>query len=83
MKSIERCNVPLPQMDARWPQEGREARPKETWRRTEEMEMKEQGWTWGYLERCAADRSRWRALVAALCAVPREGDALCPSSETF
>ena len=43
-------------------------RPKETWRRTVEAEMKQQGWTWGYLERAAQDRNKWRDLVEALCA---------------
>ena len=43
-------------------------RPKETWRRTVEAEMKQQGWTWGFLERAAQDRNKWRDLVEALCA---------------
>lgn len=42
-----------PQLDLRT---GETGKPKETWRRTVEKEMKEQGWTWGYLERCATDR---------------------------
>ena len=59
----------------------RRGRPKETWERTVEKEMKEQGWTWGYLDRCTADRPRWRALVAALCALPREEDEISKSEE--
>ena len=43
-------------------------RPRETWRRTVEREMKEQGWTWGYIERAAADMREWKVLVDALCA---------------
>ena len=31
-----------------------------------ETEMKEQRWTWGFLEGVAADRPQWRSLVAAL-----------------
>ena len=34
----------------------------------EERGMKEQGWTWGFLEVAAADRARWRSLVDAICA---------------
>ena len=54
----------------RWTPDGqrKRGRPKETWRRTVEREMKEKGWTWGRLERVSADRHRWRALVEALCA---------------
>ena len=53
-----------------WTPDGqrKRGRPKETWRRTVEREMKEKGWTWGRLERVSADRHRWRALVEALCA---------------
>ena len=53
-----------------WTPGGRRGRgrPKETWRRTVESEMKHQGWTWGFLEKAAKDRSRWRSLVEALCA---------------
>ena len=54
----QRC----PQMDPN--SRRKRGRPKETWRRTAEKEMKEQGWTRGYVERCVADRPLWRALVA-------------------
>ena len=59
---------PYPELPSDGPSNGRRkrGRPKETWGKTVEKEMKEQGWTWGYLERCAADRPRWRALVAVL-----------------
>ena len=40
----------------RWYRRSR-GRPEDTLRRTVEKEMKGQGWTWGYLERCATDRS--------------------------
>ena len=52
----------------RWTPDGcrKKERSSESWRRTVEKKMKELGWIWGYLERCATDRSRWRALLAAL-----------------
>ena len=46
-------------------QRGR-GRPNETWRRTVEAEMKQQRWTWGFLERAAQDRNKWKDLVEAL-----------------
>ena len=45
-------------------QRGR-GRQKETWRRTVEAEMKQQG----FLERAAQDRNKWKDLVEALCAL--------------
>nr|KAG5708729.1 hypothetical protein BaRGS_034946 [Batillaria attramentaria] len=46
----------LPRIALRWTPDGRRkrGRPKETWRRTVEREMKEQGWTWNFLERYKA-----------------------------
>ena len=60
----------LTRIALRWTPDGqrKRGRPKETWRRTVEREMKEKGWTWGRLERVSADQHRWRALVEALCA---------------
>ena len=54
----------------RWTPEGkrRRGRPKMTWRRTIESEMKEHNLTWGKLEKKAKDREEWKALVLALCA---------------
>ena len=54
----------------RWTPEGKRkpGRPKNTWRRTVEKEMRDQKLTWGELERKAQDRDRWRSLVLALCA---------------
>ena len=40
-------------------------RPKTTWRRTIENEIKERGYTWGTIER-KANREEWRKLVLAL-----------------
>ncbi|XP_078355676.1 uncharacterized protein LOC144640384 [Oculina patagonica] len=59
----------LPRVALRWTPDGRRkrGRPKETWRRTVEREMRDNEWTWGHLERAAADRSQWRFLVEALC----------------
>ena len=60
----------LSRVALRWTPDGRRkrGRPKETWRRTIDREMKERGWTWGRLERVSADRHQWRTLVEALCA---------------
>ena len=48
----------LPRVALRWTPDGHRKRshPKETWRRTVEREMKDKGWTWGHVERQAADR---------------------------
>ena len=58
----------LPRVALRWTPDGRRkrGRPRETWRKTIEREMKERGWTWGHLERQALGRCRWRSLVEAL-----------------
>ena len=42
-------------------------RPKTTWRRTCEEELKQTGHTWGTVKRLAQNRVRWRAAVEALC----------------
>lgn len=54
----------------RWTPEGKRkrGRPKTTWRRTIETEMKERGYTWGTIEKKAENREEWRQLVLALCA---------------
>ena len=51
-----------------WTPDGKRkrGRPKTTWRRTVDQEMKVMGLTRGTLERMAKDRQRWRAFVAAL-----------------
>ncbi|XP_076090336.1 uncharacterized protein LOC143062556 [Mytilus galloprovincialis] len=61
----------------RWtPAEGKRKRwrPKETWRRTIESELRIIGMTWGEAERKAPDRQQWRALVVASCASAHEED---------
>ena len=55
----------------RWtPDSGRRkrGRPRETWRRTIEAEMKATGKTWKELEKAAMNREQWKSLVSALCA---------------
>ena len=66
----------LPRVALRWTPDGRRkrGRPKETWRRTVEKEMKENSWTWGHLERRAPDRSQWHTLTEALCVSKHEED---------
>ena len=50
-----------------WTPEGkrRRGRPKITWRRTVEAEMKDANQTWGSLLRLANDRQKWKDFVAA------------------
>ena len=49
-------------------------RPKGTWRRSVEAEMKEEGITWLSMERTAQNRTRWRVLEEALCVPEHEED---------
>ena len=64
----------LTRVALRWTPDGRRkrGRPKETWRRTVEKEMKENSWTWGHLEGQAANRSQWRTLAEASCVSKHE-----------
>ena len=57
-----------PRIALQWTPEGRRrsGRPKQTWRRTVEAEMKEMGQSWERLQRLARDRDQWRIFVAAL-----------------
>ena len=66
----------LPKTALRWTADGkrRRGRPKETWRRTVEKEMKECGLTWNTITKWAADRQQWRYRVDALCATGHEED---------
>ena len=66
----------IPKTAIRWTPTGKRnrGRPKETWRRTIEKEMKEYGWTWGQINTMAADRQKWRASVKALCTTQYEED---------
>ena len=60
----------------RWvpPGKRRPGRPRGTWGRTVETEMKETGCTWNTIGRVAQDRSQWRDLVIALCVDIHEED---------
>jgi hypothetical protein len=42
-------------------------RPKKTWRRSVMVEALRVGRTWREVKRLAADRSRWKSFVEALC----------------
>jgi hypothetical protein len=59
----------------RWTTAGKRkrGRPKTTWRRTIENEIKERGYTWGTIER-KDNREVWRKLVFALCAIRHSKD---------
>ena len=54
----------------RWTPQGKRkrGRPKETWRRSMEKELKEEGLTFQQAEVIARDRMKWRSLVEASCA---------------
>ena len=58
-----------------WTPEGKRkrGRPKTTWRRTREAEMKKMNHSWGTIQRLASDRQGWRSFVAALHANRRDG----------
>ena len=51
-----------------WTPEGKRkrGRPKNTWRRTVEAELKTLQHTWGTIQKLAQDRQEWRTFVAAL-----------------
>ena len=60
-----------------WTPEGKrkKGRPKETWRRMAEKELKEMGWkTWEAAARVAADRQQWNDMCSALCSTRSEED---------
>ena len=67
---LRRPPTAIPKVALRWTPAGKRSRgrPKETWRRTVEAEMKQQSWSWSSLEITASDRDKWRSLVGALCA---------------
>jgi hypothetical protein len=60
----------------RWTPEGKRkrGRPKTTWRRTIENEIRERGYTWGTMERKANNKEEWRKLVLAICAMRHNKD---------
>jgi sorting nexin-29 len=59
----------IPRVAMRWTPDGKRkrGRPKETWRRTVEREMKELKMTWDTTTTQAQDRQQWRGFVRALC----------------
>ena len=59
----------LPRTALRWTPEGKRkrGRPKETWRRSVEKEMKAQHLTWEKITKKAQDREQWRQFADAFC----------------
>jgi hypothetical protein len=47
----------------------RRGRPRKTWRRTIEEEIREMGKTWSEVKALANQRKRWRSLTGALCSI--------------
>ena len=58
----------IPRIALHWTPEGKRkrGRPKTTWRRTVEEEMKTMDLTWGSVQKLAQNRQEWRTFVAAL-----------------
>ena len=74
---LEKKNHSITKTALKWtPAEGKRSRgrPRETWRRTIERDLKKMGKTWKEVEKIAADRSQWKGLVTALCATGRKED---------
>ena len=59
-----------------WTPEGKRqrGRPRITWRRSAEKELKSMHLTWNEIRKVAQDRSRWRETVEALCVPWRKKD---------
>ncbi|KAK3105137.1 hypothetical protein FSP39_017997 [Pinctada imbricata] len=59
-----------------WTSDGKRkrGRPKTTWRRTAESELKQIGLSWRTIETRAKDRTEWRDCIDALCATWHEED---------
>ncbi|XP_048772952.2 uncharacterized protein LOC125678500 [Ostrea edulis] len=55
----------------KWNPQGKRnrGRPRSSWRRVTETELKEQGYTWNSAERLAPNRVRWREFVNGLCSL--------------
>lgn len=74
-------NIPLPWlvfsllMKPLGPERKRQrGRPRTTWRRSTEKELKTIRLTWSEIRKVAQDRSRWRKTVKALCAIGTDDD---------
>ena len=48
-------------------------RPRNSWRRDTEAELKQQGTNWSGMTRAAQNRARWRGVVDGLCSTGRDG----------
>jgi hypothetical protein len=48
-------------------------RPRNSWRRDTEAELKKSGTTWTQMEKTAQDRARWRSVVDGLCSRRSDG----------
>ena len=66
---VRRPSNTITRRDLRWNPQGqrRRVRPKNTWRRGVEQEMKEAHLIWGTMEITVEDRTQWRQLVGGLC----------------
>ena len=66
----------IPKVALHWLPTGKRnrGRPRTTWRRTIEADLKEMGSTWREMETLAEDRQRWRSFTAALCPTGDEED---------
>ena len=51
----------------------RRGRPRNTWRRELEKDIKRTGYTWKQLERIAQDRGDWRVVIGGLCSGRSKG----------
>lgn len=69
-------NERIPKAALRWTPPGKRkpGRPKNTWRRTVEGELKEMKLTWGEAQRLAQQRDEWRRVVEALFPIREEED---------
>ena len=65
---VTRQEASIAKTALQWTPEGKRkrGRPKITWRRTVEKEIKEMGKTWGVIQLMTRDRHMWREYIAAL-----------------
>ena len=69
----------LPRVALRWTPDGcrKRGRPKETWIRTVEKEMKENSWTWCHLERLARQKPMVHSDRGLMCFETQRGLSKC------
>ena len=67
---MRKANGNIARVAVHWTPEGKRSRgrPKTTWRRTVEKELRELNYSWSTIEKLAKDRQGWKDFVAALCA---------------